>query len=220
MVGISVDCPERDRVLKLMEQKDRIEHEIKEQSDILAANNVGFSEPLVDIEGYPRNDIDIYKVRHARHRIICLQNDHKQIMHLIEKGLEEVNAYIKGITTNGYGDAQMPTSSSSEQTICRRVEEVKIPEYQPFATVTAVQGASPADLAGICIDDELIQFGTVNHTNFTDRRQIFDVASHSVNQKVNVRVKRGDNIINLTVVPQISPQTALLGIQINYIEKA
>lgn len=71
MVGINVECPERDRVLKLMEQKEKIEREIKEQSDILAANNVGFSEPLVDREGYPRNDIDVYKVRHARHRIIC-----------------------------------------------------------------------------------------------------------------------------------------------------
>jgi len=29
------------------------------------------TEPLVDPEGYPRNDIDVYQVRLARHRIIC-----------------------------------------------------------------------------------------------------------------------------------------------------
>ena len=28
-------------------------------------------EALVDAEGYPRSDIDVYQVRHARHRIIC-----------------------------------------------------------------------------------------------------------------------------------------------------
>lgn len=28
-------------------------------------------ENLVDAEGYPRADIDVYQVRHARHRIIC-----------------------------------------------------------------------------------------------------------------------------------------------------
>lgn len=68
---------------------------------------------------------------------------------------------------------------------------------------------------GLCIDDQLIQFGTLNHTNFMDRRQIIDVATHSVNKKVNVKVRRSGNIINLVVVPQISPQTGLLGIQIN-----
>lgn len=26
---------------------------------------------LVDAEGYPRQDIDVYQVRHARHRIVC-----------------------------------------------------------------------------------------------------------------------------------------------------
>ena len=25
----------------------------------------------MDEEGYPRNDIDVYSVRHARHQIIC-----------------------------------------------------------------------------------------------------------------------------------------------------
>lgn len=29
------------------------------------------SEPLVDAEGFPRNDIDLYQVRTARHNIIC-----------------------------------------------------------------------------------------------------------------------------------------------------
>lgn len=28
-------------------------------------------EPLVDSEGYPRADIDVYQVRNARHQIIC-----------------------------------------------------------------------------------------------------------------------------------------------------
>ena len=27
--------------------------------------------PLVDAEGFPRADIDVYSVRHARHSIIC-----------------------------------------------------------------------------------------------------------------------------------------------------
>lgn len=32
---------------------------------------VGMDGPLVDEEQFPRDDIDLYSVRHARHRIIC-----------------------------------------------------------------------------------------------------------------------------------------------------
>lgn len=67
-------------------------------------------------------------------------------MNMIEKGLEEVNAYIKGITVNSNGNA-IPTSSSSDQAITRQVEEIKIQDYQPFAIVTSVQDGSPADVA-------------------------------------------------------------------------
>ncbi len=45
-------------------------------------------ESLVDDDGYPRNDIDVYQVRHARHQINTLQNDLKSLLKEIEKGLE------------------------------------------------------------------------------------------------------------------------------------
>lgn len=71
MVGYNMNGPGRDRVLKLMEEKDRIESEIRDQTAILETNHVGMHDPLVDSDGYPRNDIDVYKVRLARHQIIC-----------------------------------------------------------------------------------------------------------------------------------------------------
>ena len=33
--------------------------------------SVGMHGPLVDQDQFPRNDIDVYSVRHARHKIIC-----------------------------------------------------------------------------------------------------------------------------------------------------
>jgi hypothetical protein len=33
--------------------------------------NIGMDGPLVDSEGFPRADIDVYSVRHARHQIAC-----------------------------------------------------------------------------------------------------------------------------------------------------
>lgn len=32
---------------------------------------VGMDAPLVDVEGFPRADVDLYKVRTARHNISC-----------------------------------------------------------------------------------------------------------------------------------------------------
>lgn len=51
-------------------------------------NNIGMREALVDSDGFPRNDIDVYQVRHARHQINTLQNDLKSLLKEIEKGLE------------------------------------------------------------------------------------------------------------------------------------
>lgn len=56
--------------------------------------NVGMTGPLVDSEGYPRNDIDIYQVRQARQTIICLQNDHAQLLDQIHELLNQYHAEI------------------------------------------------------------------------------------------------------------------------------
>lgn len=38
---------------------------------IFPQNNIGMTEALVDDSGYPRQDVDVYQVRDARHKIIC-----------------------------------------------------------------------------------------------------------------------------------------------------
>lgn len=83
----------KEQVMKLIEQRDKIERTINENGAILRANgNAGMTEPLVDEFGFPRNDIDVYQVRQARHQIICLQNDLKALMKEIENGLIAVHA--------------------------------------------------------------------------------------------------------------------------------
>lgn len=86
MVGYNMNGPTRDQVLKFMEEKDKIEREIQELNLILETNgNVGMHEPLVDAEGYPRTDIDVFRVRHARHRIICKLHVFKFIIFVFDQ---------------------------------------------------------------------------------------------------------------------------------------
>lgn len=56
-------------------------------------------QPLVDADGFPRNDIDVYQVRHARHRINCSQNDLKALLKEIEKGLAALHSQYEPINT-------------------------------------------------------------------------------------------------------------------------
>lgn len=47
---------------------------------------------LVDNEGFPRADIDIYSVRVARQKVLRLQNDHKALMKMLELKLHQLHA--------------------------------------------------------------------------------------------------------------------------------
>lgn len=82
----------KEEVMKLIAKKEQIERSINDCGQILLANkNVGMNETLLDAEGFPRADIDVYAVRQARHQIICLQNDLKSTMKEIEHGLINVH---------------------------------------------------------------------------------------------------------------------------------
>ncbi|CAD0205082.1 unnamed protein product [Chrysodeixis includens] len=218
MVGINMNGPARDRVMKLIQDKDRIEREIREHTAVLETNNIGMDEALVDAEGFPRNDIDVYKVRHARHQIICLQNDHKNLMKMIERGLAEVHSDLLG--SNGEGPSVNTASSSNGHmngvngTSSGDSVNIAVEDSQAFAVVGCVHNGSPADVAGLQEYDEILQFGSVNHQNFQDMSQINAIVSHSVGQRVNVRIKRDHNIMNLTVVPRPWQQPGLLGCHI------
>jgi hypothetical protein len=48
--------------------------------------------PLVDPEGFPRADIDVYAVRHARVSLNRLRNDHRDVVDRLGRALEQVYA--------------------------------------------------------------------------------------------------------------------------------
>ncbi|XP_041968236.1 26S proteasome non-ATPase regulatory subunit 9 [Aricia agestis] len=214
MVGYNMDGAARDRVMKLIQDKDRIESEIREQNLVLEANHVGMQDSLTDSEGFPRNDIDVYKVRHARHRIICLQNDHKNIMKQIEQGLGDVHAGFLGSTTsNGASTSQLTYTNGHSRDIT--ISNGSDAHEHTFAVVGFVQEGSPADLSGLCENDNIIQFGSVTANNFSDITQVHNVVMHSVGQPIQVKVRRGTHILCMTVTPRPWGQPGLLGCQIN-----
>lgn len=116
-----------DDLNALIASKNSIEGEIESQAAILRANNSTLVSPLTDGDGFPRADIDIWAVRHARVRIIRLRNDLSSLLDKIGMALEHIHA-----------------SRSAEATTD---EETPPPSLIPFAKVDAVAPRSPAQSA-------------------------------------------------------------------------
>ncbi|KAK6635301.1 hypothetical protein RUM44_000552 [Polyplax serrata] len=191
----------RESVLQLMEQKDVIEKKLQQLKQILDGNGVGMNDSLVDGDGYPRQDIDVYQVRHARHDIICLQNDHKAIMKKIEEGIHLLHSQ----------SSQTAPGSS----IClKKDNEI----YYPIAKVSFVEPDSPAYLAGLQEDDFILTYGTINYKNFKSLQDIGDLTQHSIGRKIQVTVRRFGVLERLTLVPNRWQGKGLLGCNILPVE--
>lgn len=113
-----------ERARTLMARKDAIELEIETQFSILKAQNVTMETPLVDRDGFPRTDIDVWAVRTARVKIIELNNDLKGVVDAIGKALEGVYA------TTAARESPIPSSQNASS--------------KPFAKVESVAPGSPA----------------------------------------------------------------------------
>ena len=124
----------------LMARKDEIESEITTQAEILKANNTDLSSPLVDSEGFPRDDLDVWAVRHARVRVLELRNDLKEIMGEIALALQSV----------------YPPSSSKEPETPDTATNPPV-QLSPFAKVDGVHPGSPAATA-VCMRVVLFEY--------------------------------------------------------------
>ncbi|XP_030073591.1 26S proteasome non-ATPase regulatory subunit 9 [Microcaecilia unicolor] len=190
-------------VQKLMKKKDDLEAQIKAYYDVLDdQKGVGMDGPLVDIEGYPRADIDLYQVRTARHSIICLQNDHKTIMKEIEEALHQLHAREKKKREKDEAEARVEAMTQAES----------LPSA--FAKVDTVTAGSPASMSGLQIGDEIIEFGSVNTSNFQTLQNIAIVVQHSEGKPLSVTVIREGKKVHLGLTPQRWSGKGLLGCNI------
>ncbi|XP_036383628.1 26S proteasome non-ATPase regulatory subunit 9 [Megalops cyprinoides] len=189
-------------VQNLVKKKDQIEEQIKAYYDMLEDQGVGMESPLVDREGYPRADVDVYQVRTARHSISCLQNDHKAIMVEIEEALHKLHAAEKAKRERDQVEAQ---AEAMEQ-------EVSLPP--PFARVDTVTQGSPASQSGLRVGDEIIEFGSVNTGNFQSLQNIASVVQHSEGKPLSITVIRSGQKVHLGLTPQRWSGRGLLGCNI------
>ncbi|XP_020511571.2 26S proteasome non-ATPase regulatory subunit 9 isoform X1 [Labrus bergylta] len=189
-------------VRNLVKKKDDIEEQIKAYYDVLEDQGVGVEGPLVDEEGFPRADVNLYQIRAARHDISCLQNDHKAIMVEIEEALHQLHAREKAKREQDEAGAQGDAM------------ELQVTLPPPFARVDAVTQGSPACGAGLRVGDEVIEFGSVNTGNFQNLQNIASVVQHSEGKLLRVSVIRGGQKAQMSLTPQRWSGRGLLGCNI------
>ena len=110
-------------------RKDALEAELREIADALASQGVRPGDALVDAEGFPRADIDVYQVTHLRAQAARLRNDVKAATEQVKLALEAVHA--------AGPDPEAHQGPRRDQALI------------PFTKVNAVAPDSPAD-AAVC----------------------------------------------------------------------
>jgi 26S proteasome non-ATPase regulatory subunit 9 len=180
----------------------------------------GIKGSLVDKEGFPRADIDIYAVRNKRQRLNHLQTDHKQIMKQIEEALAQVNS--------GYSTAPVaaPSTSSSgaEASAMSSTQTAQSPPVAPeaatainyesteqmiasaFALVNEVAAGGPAEQAGLLKNDLVLKIGEIDFSNHRNLAAVGQLIQSSSGQVVPVLVLRGSEADYQQVPISLTPQ--------------
>uniref|UniRef100_A0A8C9N238 26S proteasome non-ATPase regulatory subunit 9 n=1 Tax=Serinus canaria TaxID=9135 RepID=A0A8C9N238_SERCA len=131
-----------------------------------------------------------------------LQNDHKAVMKEVEEALHKLHAREKEKHAKDEAEALAEAMSQNQS----------LP--QAFAKVNTVSPGSPASVSGLQVDDEIVEFGSVNANNFQNLQNIATVVQHSEGRPLSVTVIRGGRRVHVGLTPKRWAGKGLLGCNI------
>lgn len=144
---------------------------------------MGVDTPLVDQDGYPRGDVDVYRARDLRHRLAVIKTDHKGLTTQVETSLTQL-AFMKN-----------PNKSEEEANeLSSRAALKPKPKYDP-ATGKWIVKNWDGSVAGVAGGDE---------RSF----DVVDDASKSVEATHSIRENNNNNNSNSNAPPSASAASA------------
>ncbi|KAJ5930190.1 26S proteasome non-ATPase regulatory subunit 9 [Penicillium verhagenii] len=192
---------------ELMQEKEKIEEELKALSAVLTSHGVTMRSTLTTFDGYPRDDIDIPQVRITRVRMIHIQNDHKQIMTYLEKGLHAHFAQLQKAQATAATNGTSVSSHAPPPVLESSIADASV-IGTPFAKVNSVESRSPADQAGLKAGDLVRAFGSVNWLNHERLSKVAEVVQQNEGRPVVIKVSRKEEggLRTTEVELQLTPQ--------------
>ncbi|KAG1696737.1 hypothetical protein DVH05_017959 [Phytophthora capsici] len=205
-----------------VQAKQAIEEEIDAVvAELTSGGNPGVKGPLVDAEGFPRADIDVYRVRQLRHTLALKQTDHQLIMKKIELLLPRVfeakSSKIQEKVVENSVKTQVNEAAERMQQLetewKQKLQEVKPEERDllPFAVVESVQHESPAEMAGLQPHDQVLRFGTADASNHRELAAVRDIVQRNIGSGIRVLVRRQAELLALELTPQTWRGPGVLG---------
>ena len=181
----------REKVLQYSEERDKLEKEIKDLAEYLTAPGMpGIKGPLIDLEGFPLPGVDLYAIRQARQKFLCLNNDYTALMNKIEG---ELHAY--------YGNPSNAESVGKSHSMPIEVSLTTSDKPVAFAEISEVAQGSPASSAGFQVFDKIIKFGSVNYLNSNTLSGLQEFVKTSEGTEVPVVILRGSEIFRTIIKP-------------------
>lgn len=98
---------------------------------------MGIDTPLVDADGYPRNDIDLYRARTLRGRLAQIRTDHQQLMQTIEVNLQQL-ALAQSNHNHNHTTPNVVVQRQKEEEEARKAIKPK-PKYDPITNKWVVR---------------------------------------------------------------------------------
>jgi len=183
-----------ERARALILRKDAINEELSANFSILSSNGCKMDTKLVDEQGFPRADIDVYAVRNARVAILRLQNDLKSVMDDMMRALEDVHSSLPPEQQNGVDEGAKDVNKVDQSGVTSK----------PFARVNGVAPGSPAASAGLRREDVLLQFGhlTASSFNGSSLQPLVELVSQHENQPLEIKLRRDSQELTFTLTPQ------------------
>jgi len=195
-----------------------MEKELLDTRKYLDDLGVGMTGSLVDGEGFPRADIDLYAIRRARQRVNCLQNDLRSIVIEIEDQLHLLHSQggSGNSSTNGQANGDHSVSVDEEPMQVGNADQPAPHRTSntPFLKIDEIANESPAAAAGLVNGDLVIQFGSLCHTNFSQVQQVAEMVQNSVGRPIRLTVLRDLHAVRLSLTPKRWSGQGLLGCRV------
>mmetsp|Transcript_64598 Transcript_64598/g.185819 ORF Transcript_64598/g.185819 Transcript_64598/m.185819 type:complete len:224 (-) Transcript_64598:88-759(-) len=194
---MAAPSPALEEFQKLAKEKDALEAEIKGLHEYLTEEGMpGVSGSLIDEEGFPRGDLDLYAIRKARNRLACAQTDHMEVMKKIEKALVLIHSgscvSVPRATPAPCGDQEMDDAADT----AAPAEAQAVMPSPPFALIDEVAEGSPAQAAGLVLGDQICSFGGISRLDTGDLNACFaaiqQLVPRSAGTALEVIVLRGN----------------------------
>jgi len=235
----------KENIIKLYSQRSEIEKKANSIIQQLTSGQppMGINDPLVDKDGYPRADIDVYKARHLRNELACLRTDYKEFSTKLEISLlnknddpmkdkkiskpvynQELGKWILHVDqlVDSSKKIQKKEAILSIQNYVNNSEPTKRITFpnnkKPFAVIDEVTNNSPSHKSGIQLNDLLVKFGP--YTNVKDVLKISELVLEAYETRTSIPVELIRNVdgkrklMVVYVVPEKWEGKGLLGCHI------